>query len=583
MTKTALLIGVSQYAAGLTPLPGAIADVNAMKAVLENRELGGFDRVKTLLDPDLQQMEQEIELLFSNCQKGDLALLFFSGHGIKDESGRLYFATRITKKSQSGELLKSTAVPANFVQDMMSGSRCKRQIVMLDCCFSGAFAEGMTAKDDRTVDVRSQLGGEGRAVLTSSTAIQYSFEQENEELSVYTRYLVEGIRTGAADLDADGKISIDELHDYARQKVREAAPAMKPKIFAVEEGFRIIVANAARQDPELRYRQEVDRFVRDGQISEVARLALDALREQLQLDSEVARQIEAEVLEPHRKYQQNLAHYEQAFEKTVQNEFPLSEATRQELSRLRDVLGLRAEDVAAIEERLTPKVSEKPAIEPGIPEKPHDESPREPDVKRDRRFVRRRWVVAVLVLLFGVPVAWWQFRDSPPSPEDIERQEPELDSLVQPLGWIRIGAIEGTSTPVDPGTPLREQEQQTPIAIEPPQIPEIGQTVTVRVEQTSNIRSTPPQGSEYFLNPDITGTVKNGDRVVILELWAGVDPNWPSRQQIWARVGRQSERGKNYDRLHEALKERRWRKADDETARLAFEISDRTPAGWLDR
>ncbi|OAB58985.1 hypothetical protein AY599_28400 [Leptolyngbya valderiana BDU 20041] len=554
-----------------------------MKAVLENRELGGFDRVKTLLDPDRQQMEQEIELLFSNCQKGDLALLFFSGHGIKDESGRLYFATRITKKSQSGELLKSTAVPANFVQDMMSGSRCKRQIVMLDCCFSGAFAEGMTAKDDRTVDVRSQLGGEGRAVLTSSTAIQYSFEQENEELSVYTRYLVEGIRTGAADLDADGKISIDELHDYARQKVREAAPAMKPKIFAVEEGFRIIVANAARQDPELRYRQEVDRFVRDGQISEVARLALDALREQLQLDSEVARQIEAEVLEPHRKYQQNLAHYEQAFEKTVQNEFPLSEATRQELSRLRDVLGLRAEDVAAIEGRLTPKVSEKPAIEPGIPEKPHDESPREPDVKRDRRFVRRRWVVAVLVLLFGVPVAWWQFRDSPPSPEDIERQEPELDSLVQPLGWIRIGAIEGTSTPVDPGTPLREQEQQTPIAIEPPQIPEIGQTVTVRVEQTSNIRSTPPQGSEYFLNPDITGTVKNGDRVVILELWAGVDPNWPSRQQIWARVGRQSERGKNYDRLHEALKERRWRKADDETARLAFEISDRTPAGWLDR
>ena len=49
------------------------------------------------------------------------------------------------------------------------------------CCFSGAFAEGLSAKDDGTVDLRSQLGGEGRAVLTSSNSIQYSFEQEEED------------------------------------------------------------------------------------------------------------------------------------------------------------------------------------------------------------------------------------------------------------------------------------------------------------------------------------------------------------------------------------------------------------------
>jgi Uma2 family endonuclease len=38
-------------------------------------------------------------------------------------------------------LLRATAVPASFVHDIMNDSRSKRQVVILDCCFSGAFAE----------------------------------------------------------------------------------------------------------------------------------------------------------------------------------------------------------------------------------------------------------------------------------------------------------------------------------------------------------------------------------------------------------------------------------------------------------
>jgi uncharacterized caspase-like protein len=49
---------------------------------------------------------------------------------------------------------------------------------------------------------------------------------------------VEGIEKGAADTDNDGMISVDELHEYARKKVQEAAPAMKPEIYAVKEGVR---------------------------------------------------------------------------------------------------------------------------------------------------------------------------------------------------------------------------------------------------------------------------------------------------------------------------------------------------------
>lgn len=41
----------------------------------------------------------------------------------------------------------------------------------------------MLARDHGFVDVKNQLGGEGRSVLTSSTSSQYSFEQQGADTS----------------------------------------------------------------------------------------------------------------------------------------------------------------------------------------------------------------------------------------------------------------------------------------------------------------------------------------------------------------------------------------------------------------
>ncbi|NEP02666.1 MAG: NACHT domain-containing protein [Symploca sp. SIO2E9] len=245
MVKIALLIGVSKYHSGFTPLPASTKDVEAMCGVLQNPELGNFDQVKMLVNPDKQEMEEQIEVAFTSTRhKNDLVLLFFSGHGVKDERGRLYLTTGITRKTEQGELIKATAVAASFVHDLMDNCRSRRQVVILDCCFSGAFAKGLLAKDDGKVDVRTQLGGEGRAILTSSSSMQYSFEQKGLELSIYTNYLVEGIKTGAADQDCDRMISVDELHEYAKGKVQAAVPAMKPEIYAIKEGYKILLAKA---------------------------------------------------------------------------------------------------------------------------------------------------------------------------------------------------------------------------------------------------------------------------------------------------------------------------------------------------
>jgi tetratricopeptide (TPR) repeat protein len=359
MAKIALLIGVSEYEPGLNPLPAAVKDLDAMKEVLQHPEMGGFAESDIVLlpNPERQAMEESIETLFANRHRDDLLLLFFSGHGIKDDSGRLYLGTSKTRKNPQGELVRSSAVAANFIHENMSRSRSKRQVVILDSCFSGAFADGLSAKDDGTVDIRTQLGGEGRAILTSSSSTQYSFEQEGEALSLYTRFLIDGIKTGEADLDGDDVVSIDELHEYASRKVREVKPEMRPEIYAVREGFKIRLSKVPQGDPRQRYQKEVARCGRRGELTIVSRSILDTWRLKLELSVEEATALEDEILEPYRRgFQQKLQRYEQTVTDVLQRDGTIHDNTRQELQSLQQVLELRNEDTVPIEARVAANI-----------------------------------------------------------------------------------------------------------------------------------------------------------------------------------------------------------------------------------
>ncbi|WP_088243450.1 caspase, EACC1-associated type [Calothrix rhizosoleniae] len=353
MAKVGLLIGVSEYANGLNPLPAAVKDVEAVRRVLVNPEMGGFadEDITVLKDPQPQDIRYAIYNLFANRQKDDLLLFYFSGHGIRDDRGNLYFSTCATTKN-NGKLVKPSAVAASVLHENINDSRSQRQVIILDCCFSGAIAQGMSVKDDGTVNVEEQLGGKGRAILTSSTSTQYSFEQEGSELSIYTRYLVEGIDTGAADIDGDGWISVDELHEYAGSKVQEASPAMTPKLYPVEGGYKILLAKSPKDDPRLIYRQELERRIRKGKLTIPGRRLLNSKRQELKIDPKVAEAIEAEVKQPYLEYQRKLAEYEQALQDTIAEEPNLSENTLNDLRDYQQHLGLKNDDVAAIERKI---------------------------------------------------------------------------------------------------------------------------------------------------------------------------------------------------------------------------------------
>ncbi|WP_179228522.1 caspase, EACC1-associated type [Leptolyngbya ohadii] len=353
MAKIALLIGVSEYGEGLARLPGTQGDLQLMQRVLENSQVCGFDQVQVLSNPDRTEMESAIEtLLTENRSADDLILLYFAGHGVRDDNGTLYFATSITETNSEGRIRTSKAVPASAVQGYMSRSRSRRQILILDCCFSGAFANDMTARKAEVipVDVNLQLGGEGRAVLTSSTHFAY----EKDGTGIYTRYLVEGLETGAADRNGDGQITVDELHEYAREKVREAAPSMQPEIYAAREGYKIFIARALQDDPRLTYRKEFDELAkrRQGSLSPANQRQLNHRRQELGLTHEEAQQIAKEVLQPYREYRKEyrrrLGEFEQAIKETLEFDPQFSANSQDDLRGLQRALKLRDEDILPI-------------------------------------------------------------------------------------------------------------------------------------------------------------------------------------------------------------------------------------------
>ncbi len=186
-------------------------------------------------------MGDAIGEFYRNRRRDDLTLLYFTGHGLKDDQGRLYLAMTNTRHDD----LLFTGLSAQQIDEAMESCSSRQKVLVLDCCYSGAFPTDCVSKAGGQVHTLEKFQGKGRVVLTASDATQYSFEGNRiigeGTQSVFTRYLVEGLTTGEADLDSDGDISIDELYSYVHDRVIEEMPQQRPKKQENIEG-RIVIA-----------------------------------------------------------------------------------------------------------------------------------------------------------------------------------------------------------------------------------------------------------------------------------------------------------------------------------------------------
>ncbi|ANN19432.1 caspase [Amycolatopsis orientalis] len=289
--RRALIIANGEYDnPGLSALRSPAADAEALAEVLADRTISDFD-VQVVRDETAHVIAGRVEDLFADSAPDDVLLVHFSCHGLKSESGELFFAARNTRP----ERLASSAVPADFVQRCMRMSRSRSIVLLLDCCYGGAFSQGVAVRASGEVNVLDAFpgggfGGRGRAVITASNSIEYAFEGDNladdhARPSVFTSALVDGLRTGDADRDEDGWIALSELYDYLFDSVRERNPNQTPSRDIEMQGELYLARSRRRRikpspvPADLRAASEdPNMFTRLGAVTELQRrLASDNL------------------------------------------------------------------------------------------------------------------------------------------------------------------------------------------------------------------------------------------------------------------------------------------------------------------
>ena len=252
MARLALLIGSSQYDdPKLAQLKLPETDVARLSEVLSDPEIGHFDEVTPLLNGRFFEVQRAIVHFFAGKKRDDLLLLYFAGHGVRDDEGHLYLALRDSELAH--DLIRATAVPAAVVTREMDRCRSQQQILILDCCHSGAFARGARSATGARVGTATTFEGtgRGRVVLTATDETQYAFEGDEvtgaAESSVFTRHLIAGLATGAADVNHSGTITIDELYDYVHARVLEETPKQTPGKWTYKQQGDIVVARSPRR------------------------------------------------------------------------------------------------------------------------------------------------------------------------------------------------------------------------------------------------------------------------------------------------------------------------------------------------
>jgi len=225
-----LVVGSNRAGPGQQELRYAHADARHMAEVLS--ELGGYEpgRIKVLLDPDRKELLDALALYgkrlkeHSRRGEGSVFLFFYSGHAR---------AHALNMGSEEIEL--------GYLRERLLEMPATMTLAILDACQTGAISriKGAEPVADFSYNSVDSLNTAGVAVMASSAASELSQESESLGASFFTHHLVVGLR-GAADGDADGRITLSEAYRYAYNHtlVSTAATAVGKQHVTLETELR---------------------------------------------------------------------------------------------------------------------------------------------------------------------------------------------------------------------------------------------------------------------------------------------------------------------------------------------------------
>jgi len=196
----------------------------------------GFKKDNVLLLTDRSERKPTLRnikwalgtFLGRSARKDDTVVIFFAGHGAPEVDTRGLerdgLAKYLIPSDADPDDLYSTALPMDELQTIFGRIEAERVVAFLDACYSGA-AGGRTFSSKSTragsVDdlfLERLTRSKGRAIITASRPAEVSIELPELGHGIFSYFLVNGLK-GAADLNRDGIVSLQELYEYVEQQV----------------------------------------------------------------------------------------------------------------------------------------------------------------------------------------------------------------------------------------------------------------------------------------------------------------------------------------------------------------------------
>ena len=240
--RWAVVIGVGRYESPEVPrLRYTVPDAEAIYDALIKSAGFKKDHVLLLTDrsekrPTLRNVKWALgTFLARSAKKDDTVIIFFAGHGAPevDQRGveRDGFSKYLVPSDAEPDDLYSTALPMDEFQTIFARLEAERVVVFLDACYSGA-AGGRTFASKKTrsahVDdlfLERATSSKGRAIITASRPSEVSIELPDLGHGIFTYYVLQALK-GAADLNRDGIVSLQELYEYVERQVSQKARAV---------------------------------------------------------------------------------------------------------------------------------------------------------------------------------------------------------------------------------------------------------------------------------------------------------------------------------------------------------------------
>lgn len=253
----AVIIGINNYSNGIPELETPVADAEELAKILQGNyqyevlkllnEKAKLRELSSLLD-GFKQKTLHLADKTVQIEKNDRLIFYFAGHGIVPADGLENtdnLEGYLVPQDARGDILLQKQIEINKIllsmqdlHDALTELPCRHLLVILDCCFAGAFRSSLyreivparkvykqrydrfirdpawqaiasAAHDQKVIDYLGCFGQRGTI--------------EDNKHSPFAEALFEGLR-GAADTTrrkGDGIITATELYCYVRDRVEE--------------------------------------------------------------------------------------------------------------------------------------------------------------------------------------------------------------------------------------------------------------------------------------------------------------------------------------------------------------------------